>query len=438
MKKIKYYIFKTIQKLRNNKIINNSLIILSTQSIAGIISFINSFFSLKFIGVSGTGYVALAISYATLFNGLFNFQSYNALIKFGAEAKEKKDSEKYKFYIKMAMIQDIITAFIAVFFGYISLDFLSSFMNWNPLMKKYAQIYLITIPLNITGSLNAILRLNDEFSITGIINIYSNIFKFILIILCGFLNSDLIFYIYIEMIYVAFLNLLRFYFAYKSLKKQNLLNFVKTRLIFDKEFTKYNIFNNLVTSVDVPIGQAISLIINMILGVEVVGVYNFLLKIGTIVSQITESISQAIFPEFSIMVAQNNIKKAIGIMKKMFYSMNFLGILSFLLIIVTFPIWLSWLIGDSSIIYGISFALYFFYLFFAAAIMPMHLLFISLNYVQYNFIIVVICNCIYLVLLFFLGTRFNLIGIIIAMIIQSSLVFISKYIIMKKNFEVSL
>ena len=38
----------------------------------------------------GNGVIAIAASYSSIFNGLFNFQSYNAVIKFGAEALEQK------------------------------------------------------------------------------------------------------------------------------------------------------------------------------------------------------------------------------------------------------------------------------------------------------------------------------------------------------------
>ena len=68
-----------------------------------------------------------------------------------------------------------------------------------------------------------------------------------------------------------------------------------------------------------------------------------------------------------------------------------------------------------------------------SAVAGIHLLFVCLNLVKYNVPIVIICNAIYLVLLYVLSIKFRLFGTIIALISQSIMVALIKYIIMKKR-----
>lgn len=423
---------KFVNKIMESNIMRNSLITFSSQSIAGILSFICTLIIVRSIGMTGNGILSIVIAYSALFNGLFNFQSYNALIKFGAETKEKNDKELYKFYIKMAFIQDIITACIAMVVGYLCLDFASAFMHWDGEVTFLVKIYLITIIVNVTGSLNAILRLNNEFHITGLVAIISNAFKLFFLIIAMFLNSPIIVFVIIEIITLFIQNILRAFYVYKSLKKQDLLNFLSVKLVFDKEFTKFNVYNNLVTAVDIPTGQAVSLIINKILGFEIVGIYNLFIKIGAVIGQITDAIGQAILPEFSLLVARNQIGSAIKVSKKLLMYVNLAGVCISLFALLTYQIWMPFLM-DENLFNAIAFAIYIIFLSFSGSIVPIHMLFISANFVRFNLIIVIICNLIYLFLLVFMGMNFSLIGIMVAMLIQSFLVFTMKIFVLKRN-----
>ena len=122
---------KIKSKVMNNNIIKNTIIMFSGQTVASAIGFINTFLVLKAIGLEGNGIIAIAANYAGMFNGLFNFQSYNAMIKFGADALEKNDMPQFKKYLKQAVLQDVLTAILAFIVGYMCIDYVSDFFNWE-------------------------------------------------------------------------------------------------------------------------------------------------------------------------------------------------------------------------------------------------------------------------------------------------------------------
>ena len=66
------------------------------------------------------------------------------------------------------------------------------------------------------------------------------------------------------------------------------------------------------------INKITTLVINKLLGVSEVGVYNVIAKFGTLVTQVTGPLTQSLFPELSKIVAKDDEKGAFLIVKKIY------------------------------------------------------------------------------------------------------------------------
>ena len=418
----------------NNNIIKNTIIMFSGQTVASAIGFINTFLVLKAIGLEGNGIIAIAANYAGMFNGLFNFQSYNAMIKFGADALEKNDMPQFKKYLKQAVLQDVLTAILAFIVGYMCIDYVSDFFNWDSQMVSYIKLYLLTIPFNISGSINAVIRLKNDFVVGAKIGIQMTLIKTVLLLVGIVAKFEFKYYILLEIIMSIISSSLYIKSAIKYLKLTNCTDFLKVKIGFDKEFTMFNIYNNIVSTLDMPTGQITTLVINKLLGVSEVGVYNVIAKFGTLVTQVTGPLTQSLFPELSKIVAKDDEKGAFLIVKKIFiYTVGGGGVVA-LFTIISYKLWLGLFI-PATFENGVLMSLYVIYITVTSAVAGIHLLFVCLNLVRYNVPIVAICNAIYLGLLYILAIKFRLFGIIMALIIQAVMVAMIKYSIMKRNIK---
>ena len=236
---------KIKSEVMNNNIIKNTIIMFSGQTVASAIGFINTFLVLKAIGLEGNGIIAIAANYAGMFNGLFNFQSYNAMIKFGADALEKNDMPQFKKYLKQAVLQDVLTAILAFIVGYMCIDYVSDFFNWDSQMVSYIKLYLLTIPFNISGSINAVIRLNNDFVVGAKIGIQMTLIKTVLLLVGIVAKFEFKYYILLEIIMSIISSSLYIKSAIKYLKLTNCTDFLKVKIGFDKEFTMFNIYNNI-------------------------------------------------------------------------------------------------------------------------------------------------------------------------------------------------
>ena len=425
---------KIKNKIMNNNIVKNAFIMFSGQTIASVIGFLNTFLVLKAIGLEGNGIITIAANYAGMFNGLFNFQSYNAMIKFGADALEKNDMPQFKKYLKQAVLQDVLTAILAFVVGYICIDYVSDFFNWDSQMVSYIKLYLLIIPFNISGSINALIRLNNDFVVGAKIGIQMTLVKTMLLLIGIVAKCNFTYYIILEIIMSIISSSLYIKSAIKYLKLNNCTDFLKVKIGFDKDFTMFNIYNNIVSTLDMPTGQITTLIINKLLGVSEVGVYNVIAKFGTLVTQVTGPLTQSLFPELSKIVAKDDEKGAFIIVKKIFlYTMGG-GVSVALFTIISYKLWLGLFI-PSTFENGALMSIYVMYITITSAVAGIHLLFVCLNLVRYNVPIVIACNTVYLGLLYILAIKFRLFGIIIALILQAIMVATIKYIIMKRTIK---
>ena len=242
------------------------------------------------------------------------------------------------------------------------------------------------------------------------------------------------YYIILEIIMSIISSSLYIKSAIKYLKLNNCTDFLKVKIGFDKEFTMFNIYNNIVSTLDMPTGQITTLIINKLLGVSEVGVYNVIAKFGTLVTQVTGPLTQSLFPELSKIVAKDDEKGAFIIVKKIFlYTMGG-GVSVALFTIISYKLWLGLFI-PSTFENGALMSIYVMYITITSAVAGIHLLFVCLNLVRYNVPIVIACNTVYLGLLYILAIKFRLFGIIIALILQAIMVATIKYIIMKRTIK---
>lgn len=423
---------KLFKIFRENDFLKNAFSIFYLQTIASIIGFFNTYLLLKGIGVSGIGIIAILSTYVNFYIGVFSFQSYSAIIKFGQEALQENNKLLLKSYFKKAFIQDVISSMITLIVAYALVDLTSNFFDISEIARKYIYLYLILIPFSIFRSVSAILRLNNDFKTGPFIAIITSILRFILIFIGIRMKLGLSYFIVLELLLGLLGYTLHLAAGIYCLKKMNCLDFYKIKLEKDKKFTNFNFYNNLVSTIDLPTGQLTNFIINKLLGVEIFGVFNIISKFGSIFNQIISALTQSLFPELSKLVAKKEINIAFNIIRNKFWIITVSGLFVSVIFLLTYQYWLFHLI-PATIYNGYTLSIYTIYVSFTGAVAGVHLLFASLNLVKYNIPITIICNTVYILILILFSSWFGLIGAITALLFQALLISIIKYFFMIKK-----
>lgn len=415
-----------------NRILKSIFKVGILESLSSVLSIVITFLIIFIIGAEQNGMIIIVQSYCMLMNDIFNFQSFTAVIKFLSNNNINKYSNKIKQILKQAYFYDILTAIIATIVGISLLPFVSKFMGWNSSVIILINIYIISILLNINGTAIGILRYYNKFTYVALNNIVYNFIRLFIII---FLNKELTITILIilETILSIVKNLSLNILAVIILRGNGIKGLYKEKLVFDKEFFKFNIYSNITVTLDLPFQYLAIFFINKYLGFSENTIYKIFQNIGSIMTKISSPITQVIYPEMAKAVSNKNIKLATEYFKKIFKYLSILTIAISTLIYITKGIWFNMLVG-TNFYYNKELLSYLVFCIISTSFMGIHPLFISLGYIKYNIRILILSNGIYCTLLLILGGSNGLEGIIISLLVQCIIVVVLKgYIIKSKD-----
>ena len=427
------YLKKKLNSINNiikNGIVKNIILLLKGNILASLIGLFNTMILVNSIGLENNGIIFMAQSYVMLFNTLFNFQSYSAIIMFVPRAI-KEGKKKIVVYLKQGFVLDFSTAFLAIIVAIIFLYPTSKFMNWDSKVVYCTYIYISIILFKTTGTMAGILRIYDNFKESVYINIIEVLSKFIFFLIGYFIKEDIYYFIIIEVISSLISMMGYIYFSFKVIKKEK-LNFIGEKWRFDKEFFRFNLYSNLEMAVDLPLVHITPFIINYVLGFSDIAVYKIIEKLGTLISRVTIPITQAIYPNLSIKIANNDINGVKEIHKKIKFMILIIGLFMISVCALTMNIWLNYFI-PLTVINGFAFLMYLVYIVFTNMYMAVHPIFTFLGYIKKNIVIISISNLIYILLLYLLAINWGILGVIFAKIIQSIIVIICKEMVLKIN-----
>ncbi|MGU8300932.1 lipopolysaccharide biosynthesis protein [Clostridium perfringens] len=423
-------------KIESNRLVKNFFTLLFGSGIGSIFGMLNLAIMIKTIGAEGNGTIIMIQTYVTLFYSIFSFKSFEGLIKYLSVTLNNKDYYKSKQYIKFSLFLDIFSGILAIIFAYIFLDWGIKIMGWSNNLRPYIIIYILTLLFASTGTFVGIIRIYNKYSLMVKSGIILIAIKFIFYFIGLIFKLNFNYYFSIEFIFNILNNIIIFIIGLKVLYDNNLINFLKSKFKFEMGYFKFNLYISLYTTIDIPVQQITTLIINKYLGFSEVSIYTVFQKIASIVLKIEAPLSQIIYPEMNLRFAKGNIKSAVNLYKKLFKIIFYVGLALIAFISITYKYWAVYFINDYKS-YFISMIIYMIYIVYTAASRSIHDLFITLGYVKYNIYILIIVNTIYLLLLYSLIKIFSLNGVIFVLFLQAFMVIKIKKYIMRDELKIT-
>ena len=410
---MKEKIKKIINYISGRKLVKNFLLIFTGQGLASVFGLISTILIIKAIGSNQHGILIVVQTYATLFYSFFSFKTFQALIKYLAQAKKDKNKEDIKIYIKWSFIFDSVSLILMFVFGILFKNFVIDIMNWPIEMEKYVILYLATQLFYIQGTTIGVLRSYERYNYVIKSQIISNVVRCITYAICFFWSKKFISFLISEMISVLVNYLLLIYYTYKVLKEEKLLDFYKVKLKNKKDFFMFNVYSNITSTLDLPINQVTQLIINKYLGNAANSVYSVFERLGSIINKLGDPINQIIYPEMSIKVVDKDYEGAKLLSRKLKKLMFLIFAICSAGTLLTYKLWFHLFIDDVNK-YIFVFIVYLAFVSYSNSAMGTHNLFMALGYVKFNLPILIVVNTIYLLFLFYAIQNIGLLGVITA------------------------
>ncbi len=416
----------------SSDIVRNFLVVFLGDGFSSILTLLNLSIMIRVLGLNGSSIVNLVISYTLVFDTVFNFQSFNAIIKFVPKAIIDGKVDIIKSYFKQGFMLDIVTAIVSFSCANLLLEFLCYIFNWDEIIINLIKVYSFSILFNTTGTSIGIIRIYNKFKYSSYINVFINFLKFIFYIMSVVIGASMWYFIVVELILTMLNTVILLIVTHYIMIENGIKGLLKSRIAWNKDFLKFNFYSNFMTTLDVPMSHLTPFLINSFIGTEFISIYKVIEKIGGVVAKVASPLVNIIYPEISTKVSQGDEILAINLVKRLFLIIVSFGILVIGILGVTGKMWVSILVpeGDK---YLFDILFYIVFVVVKFSFVGIYPLFISLGYIKYNIYIVVVANLIYLGVIPFLSSKLNINGVIISQCIQVFVVVSAQIFFMRKR-----
>ena len=291
----------------------NAGTLLSGNMVAWILGLATFAITARILGPTQFGILVLITTYVTIVDKLLNFQSWQALIKYGAEALVRKSNDDFKSIVKFCTLLDVATAILGTFVAVVAVSWVGQWLAWESETVLMAALYSLVILFNISGTPTGVLRLFNRFRLFAVQNIIAATIKFIGIVILLFIGVDLWSVLLLWMVTTIIGQLLLLGLGWRELYIQG---FEGTHKVTIKDISTQHpgiwgfiLTTNLSSSVKMTSRELDTMIVGGIVGVEGAGLFKIAKQIAAIPAMVSDPLYQAIYPELSRRWAKGSIKE---------------------------------------------------------------------------------------------------------------------------------
>lgn len=408
------YISSSRFSSHTRKLFKNAGILLSGNAISAIFSIATIALMTRALSLEDFGRYALITAFIGLIDRLVNFQSWQALIHFGASAHESRDNGKLISLFSFGWCLDVVTGIV----GYLVIIVLSMFIpHWFGL-GDHATLFVAIggclILFNWTATPTAILRLYDKFYLQALYHKITAGLMLLCTIVLWFTGQDSVLPYVVALTLSGLTGKAFFYaMAVRELHRRQLLNIEKIDIV-DLINTTPRLWRFVITTnLDgvVRVFRDVDIfIVNALLGPVSVALYKIARTLTKAFGQVTGPFYQAIYPELSKLFAANRMHEFTTLMKQSAKSLGLLTFSAWLVFLVVGPVVLEYGFGQDYVqAFGVA------SLCMAAMVvwsiaLPLSPAMMAMGKVEISLIIHVATTIMYLVMLAVFAGSFGLLG----------------------------
>jgi O-antigen/teichoic acid export membrane protein len=403
------------------------------DAVARLLLFVSTVLTARALGAEQFGTLVLVQTYAKILGTVVNFQSWQAVIKFGAEALAQRRQEDLKGIIRIGCLLDIISALLGTASALCVVHWVGQWVGWSEEVTRMAGFYSLVILLNGTGTPVGIIRLFDRFRLFATQRFLTGCLKLTGVALAYYCGAGLWEYAVIWMVADALAYALLLVFGYYLLHQEGIRKWWRHPIREWRPFFAFACWTNLASTVDIPVQMLDVFIVSSLASLEAVGVYKIFKQVSDVLTKPVDPVYQVIYPQFASMIAAAQEIRAVKMALKVGILILLFAIPTVAIISLSSPWWLGFVFGPTFASQWVVFDVFLCFQGMSVVFTSIHPLFLAMGYVKKDFSIAIISNVAFLFLAWYLGRQLGLMGIVIALGIQSgTVIFLKLYFVYKK------
>ena len=397
------------------RVTGNAGLLLAGDAAASVLGLVSLSITTRVLEPAEFGVLVLISTYVHVATRLATFQSWQAVIKFGAEHLKENQRDGLRQVLKQGVVFDVVGALfattIAIAGGFIG----AALFDWAPEIPILIAIYSASSLFNVTGTPIGVLRLFDRFRLLTAHRFGIGAAKLAFTLIAAS-TADLTAFVIAWAAAELFGHLLVTAFAIGAARGRELGAFWRSSFGDWRPFAGFTIWTNLSSSMSIPVKQLDIFVVSALLSLEAVAAYKIVKQVGDLFAKLANPFWQAIYPEFSALVAEEKRRHAIRLALTTSAAILIVALPIAAVLSASAPWWLGRLFGPEYAQYWPILILFLLFKAVWAGAISITPLFIALGYARKDFVIVAWGNLVHLALAVALTAVWGLAGTVLGAI----------------------
>jgi len=331
-------------------IFKNAGILLRGKSIAGLCNLGSLAIAARALGPEVFGTLILIHTVIRLIIGISKFQSWQAVIRYGAVNLHAKEHKNFHKLIIFTILLDVSSALLGATVVILAAPLIAPYFGWSDNVTSMAMLYGIVILFSVTATPTGILRLFNRFDLLSIHTIISPGIRLIGGSLLYFYGTGLWGFLSVWFLAGVAGGITLGTMGWLELRKHNLLpprKFSFCNLTQSHSgIWKFVFATNILSSLNLTTGHLTTLMVGWIIGPTAAGLFKIAKELSTVLSKATELLAESMYPE----LAKLSTQKQTNIFKHVVFRSGFVAgsgaTMIFFFMIVLGELLLQWTVGD--------------------------------------------------------------------------------------------
>lgn len=263
------------------------------------------------LGPADYGILALTLGYSRAVERLITFQSWQPLIKYGAELQGPECDEDRRALLKFGLVLDVAGALAAWVVALAIALLANHWLGWSARTQLVVLIYISVLPFNLNGMATAVLRLYGRFRIAAYGPVGGGLVRLALCVVALYEQADLVVFTAIWMITQIVGALLVVLLAFRVLRENGVRGVLGAPLagVTSRFEGLWNFAwsSNLSLAIRSSANQLDILIVGALAGPAAAGLYNIAKRVGRMAEQVGTQVQAVLYPDIARLWASGRI-----------------------------------------------------------------------------------------------------------------------------------
>jgi O-antigen/teichoic acid export membrane protein len=315
--------------------------VLGGKAGAGIVSLGYLLLATRFLGPSDYGVLVLVHAYITTVCGIVEFPSWQAVVRYGAEAQRRDEPHRLARLLRYGAKVELIGGGLAILAAVLLVPLVGPHLDWTPKAMTFAPFYAFAVLGSVRSTPAGYLQLCGRFDLLGLHNLVQPIFRLggaLIVIACGWgLRSFLVAWLVAALAEFTVLWAMGFWLA-----ARNLGEVLRQPGKGDVAAENPGIFRFLIASnADVTLselaGRVAPLVVGWVMGPAMAGLYSVAQRATVIIAQPAQILGSTAYAELAHVVAEGHGGSALRRILGKIVGIGLLAAMPVVAVVALFP-----------------------------------------------------------------------------------------------------